>query len=118
MAFTIGKAITITGSVHAAEPLAINGNVKGDVFVGENDLTVEAEGHVEGTLTAKEITVLGAVNGRLVATDVVRLGERSTVTADIAAPKMAMREGAMFKGRVEPARAEAAARVAAYRQGS
>jgi cytoskeletal protein CcmA (bactofilin family) len=118
VAFTIGKAITITGSLHAAEPLAINGLITGDVFVGEHDLTVEAEGRVEGTLTAREINVLGAVNGRLVATDVVRLGERSMVTADIAAPKTAIREGAVFKGRVEPARAEAAARVAAYRQGS
>lgn len=118
MAFTIGKAITIKGSVHAAEPLAINGKIDGDVFVGENDLTVEAEGSVEGTLTAKEITVLGTVHGRLIATDLVRLGERSTVTADIAAPKMAIHEGALFQGRVEPARAEAAARVAAYKQGS
>ncbi len=118
MAFTIGKAITIKGTVHAAEPLAINGNITGDVFVGEHDLTIEADGRVDGTLTGRQINVLGAVNGRLVATDVVRLGERATVTADIAAPKTAIREGARFKGRVEPARAEAAARVAAYRQGS
>jgi cytoskeletal protein CcmA (bactofilin family) len=118
VAFTIGKEITINGTLHAAEPLAINGNVSGDVFIGENQLTVEADGHVEGTLTAREIIVHGAVNGRLVATAVVRLRQHSTVTADIASPKMAIEDGALFKGRVEPARAEAAARVAAYRQGS
>lgn len=118
MIFTIGKAITIKGTLQAAEPLAINGSISGDVYVGENELTVEPDGHVEGTLTARAIIVQGAVNGRLVATDVVRLGQDSTVTADIASPRTAIEEGALFRGRVEPARAEAASRVAAYRQGS
>jgi cytoskeletal protein CcmA (bactofilin family) len=62
--------------------------------------------------------VRGTVHGRLVATDLVRLEAASTVEADIASPKAAIEDGATFKGRVDPARAEAAARVAAYRQGS
>jgi cytoskeletal protein CcmA (bactofilin family) len=118
VAFTIGRAITIKGSFHAAEAIAIGGCISGDVFVGENPVTIEAEGRVEGTVTAREIIVHGAVTGRLVATDTVRLQQNSTVTADIASPKIAIEDGAMFRGRVEPARAEAAARVAAYRQGS
>lgn len=118
MESSIGKAITVKGTVHADEPISISGTIAGDVFAGENGVTIEREGHVEGTITARHIVVRGTVNGRLVATDLVRLEAASTVEADIASPKAAIEDGATFKGRVDPARAEAAARVAAYRQGS
>jgi cytoskeletal protein CcmA (bactofilin family) len=118
VASTIGKAIRIKGTVHADEPIAIGGTITGDIFAGENGVTVEAQGTVDGTITARHILVRGTVHGRLVATDLVRLDATSNVAADIASPKAAIEEGAVYNGRVEPARAEAAARVAAYRQGS
>jgi cytoskeletal protein CcmA (bactofilin family) len=115
---SIGRAITVKGSVHADEPIAIGGTITGDVFAGDNGVTIEPDGHVAGTITARHIVVRGAVHGRLVAKDLVRLEATSTVEADIASPGVAIEDGATYKGRVEPARAEAAARVAAYRQGS
>ncbi len=118
MQSSIGKAITVKGTVHADEPIAISGTISGDVFAGENGVTVEKEGRVEGTITARHIVARGTVHGRLVATDLVRLEATSTVEADIAAPRVAIEDGATYNGRVDPARAEAAARVAAYRQGS
>lgn len=118
MATNIGKAITVKGTLHSGEPIAIGGLVTGDVLAGNNDVTVEAEGRVEGAVSAREITVLGKLEGRLIATEIVRLAAQSTVTGDVAAPKFAIQDGAIFNGRVEPARAEAAARVAAYRQGA
>lgn len=114
----IGKAISVKGSVHADEPIAIAGTVAGDVYAGEHGVTIEAQGHVDGTITAREIVVHGRVTGRLVATDVVRLKAEANVTADVASPRAAIDDGAQYRGRVEPARAEAAARVAAYRKGS
>lgn len=54
--------------------------------------------------------------GRLVARDIVRVLEGATVRGDVAAPRIELEEGAVFNGRVEPARVEAAIRVAAYRQ--
>lgn len=115
---SIGKAITVKGTVHADEPIAISGTIAGDVFAGENGVTIEAGGHVEGTITARHILVRGTARGRLVATDLVRLDAASTVAADVAAPKVAIEDGATYNGRIDPARADAAARVAAYRQGS
>jgi cytoskeletal protein CcmA (bactofilin family) len=114
----IGSAITIKGTVHTGEPLAIAGTISGDVFAGEHGVLVEANGRVDGTITGREIVIHGTVSGRLVATDIVRLKADSSVAADVASPRAAIDEGATYCGRVEPARAEAAARVAAYRQGS
>jgi cytoskeletal protein CcmA (bactofilin family) len=118
VATTIGKGITIKGTVHCDEPIEISGSIAGDVFAGSNAVTVTAEAHVEGAVTAREVVVHGTLSGRVIATDMVRLEADSTVIADVASPKLAILDGAIFRGKVEPARAEAAARVAAYRQGS
>lgn len=117
MATTIGKGVTITGSLTADEPVFIIGTFRGEVVVANHAVTVGTGGRVDGAVTARVITVQGGSAGRLIARDLVRVLQGATVHADVAAPKMSLEEGAVFNGRVDGgARAEAAARVAAYRQ--
>ena len=116
MATTIGKGVNITGSLTADEPVSIIGTLRGDVLVANHAVTVETGGRVDGAVTARVITVQGGSAGRLIARDVVRVLEGATVKADVTAPKLALEDGATFIGKVDGgARAEAAARVAAYR---
>ena len=117
MATTIGRGVNITGSLTADEPVFITGTLNGDVLVANHAVTVETGGRVEGAVTARVITVQGGSVGRLIARDVVRLLEGARVQGDIASPKLALEEGAVFNGKVDGgARAEAATRVAKYRQ--
>lgn len=119
MATTIGKGVNITGSLTADEPVFIVGTFKGDVLVANHAVTVETSGRVNGAVTARVITVQGGTAGRLIARDLVRVLEGARVDADVASPKLALEEGAVFNGKVDGgARAEAAARVAKYRTGS
>ena len=107
----------ITGSLTADEPVSIVGTFNGDVLVANHSVTVETGGRVDGAVTARVITVQGGSAGRLIARDVVRLLEGAMVKADVTSPKLALEDGAVFNGRVDGgARAEAAARVAVYRQ--
>jgi cytoskeletal protein CcmA (bactofilin family) len=116
MATTIGRGVNITGSLTADEPVVIVGSLNGDLLVANHAVTVELGGRVDGAVTARVITVQGGSVGRLIARDVVRVLEGATVNADVASPKLALEEGAVFNGKVDGgARAEAAARVATYR---
>jgi cytoskeletal protein CcmA (bactofilin family) len=115
MITTIGKGITIKGTIHADEPVTIAGTVTGDVLASDHDVTVEAGGHVDGAVTGRRITVRGDSKGRLIAREVVRLQRTAAVRADIASPKLSLEEGASFNGAVEPARTDAAMHVTAYR---
>jgi cytoskeletal protein CcmA (bactofilin family) len=116
MATTIGRGVMITGVLQADEPVSIVGTLNGDVLVANHAVTVEPGGRVDGAVTARVITVQGGTAGRLIARDVVRVLEGATVNSDVAAPKLALEEGAVFNGKVDGgARAEAAARVAKYR---
>ena len=112
---TIGKAITIKGSIQADEPVTIAGTVTGDVLASYFDVTVELGAHVDGAVTARTITVRGRSTGRLIARELVRVQQSAAVKADVRAPKMSLEDGAMFNGCVEPAKTDAAFLVAAYR---
>ena len=112
---TIGKGITITGSIQAGESVTIAGTVNGDVLASDYDVTVEAGARINGAVTARSITVKGRSTGRLIARDVVRVQQTAAVKGDVAAPRLSLEEGATFNGSVEPAKADAAMIVAAYR---
>ena len=113
---TIGKGITIKGSIQAEEAVTIAGNVNGDVIATNFDVVVEPGAHVDGAVTARAITVRGNSRGRLIAREIVRVFRSAAVRADVAAPRLALEDGAMFNGSVEPARVEAAIIVGAYRR--
>jgi cytoskeletal protein CcmA (bactofilin family) len=117
MITTIGKGITVTGTIHAEEPLTIAGTVIGDVLAADYDVTVEPGARVDGAVTARHITVHGRSKGRLIAREGVRVLHTAAVRADVRSPKLALEEGATFNGSVSPARTDAAMRVAAYRSG-
>jgi cytoskeletal protein CcmA (bactofilin family) len=111
----IGKGITITGNIQASEPVTIAGTVNGDVLASDYDVTVEAGARVEGLVTGRSITIRGRSIGKLIARDVVRVQQTAAVKGAVAAPRLALEEGATFNGSVEPAKTDAAFIVAAYR---
>jgi cytoskeletal protein CcmA (bactofilin family) len=112
---TIGRGITVKGTIHAEEAVIIAGTVRGDVLASDHDVTVEAGGRVEGAVTGRRITVRGKSTGRLIARELVRVHHTAAVKADIASPRLALEDGATFNGSVAPARTDAALIVTAYR---
>ena len=116
MSTILGKTLKVTGSIEADEPVTIVGAITADLLVPNHDVTVEAGGRIDGAITARSITVHGGSMGKLVAREIVRVLGKATVRGDVAAPRFELEEGAVFKGRVERGRTEAAMRVAAYRQ--
>ena len=113
---TIGKGIVVNGTIEAEESVSIAGTVKGEILAAGHDLTLEEGGRIDGNVTARNISLKGTFVGRIIALQSVRLHKTAWVRADIAAPSIAMDDGAVFNGTVEPARIEAALRVAAYRR--
>jgi cytoskeletal protein CcmA (bactofilin family) len=113
---TIGRAVIVSGTIEAEEPVSIAGTIMGDVLASNHDVVVEEQARVEGAVTGKTITIHGNSVGRLIARDVVRIHLTARVYADIAAPKVILEDGAVFNGSVEPARTAAALIVAAYRK--
>ncbi len=104
---TIGPSIQIKGELIGKEDLAIEGRVEGQIKLSDNELVIGQKARIDATLEAKTIRVEGEVKGDLIATDRVELANGSTVTGDIISPRIAIADGARFKGSVDMDRSRA-----------
>lgn len=97
----IGKTVVIRGEVKGSEDLIVDGHVEGTVSLQENRLTIGPEATVAANLSAKDILVLGRVQGNLVASGRVELRAGSALEGDIRALRLSVEENAVFRGKVD-----------------
>jgi cytoskeletal protein CcmA (bactofilin family) len=97
----IGKSVVVRGEVKGSEDLIIDGRVEGTVTLSESRLTIGASANVAADLTAKDVLVLGQVQGNIVATGRVELRAGSTVQGDVHAYRLAVEDNAIFRGKVD-----------------
>ena len=104
----IGKSVVIKGELNGSEDLTIEGQVEGKIELREHVLTIGPNGKIKAELFAKAIVVLGEVIGNVSATEKVDIRENGSVEGDITAPRVAIAEGAHFRGSVDMQRQGAA----------
>lgn len=97
----IGRSIQINGDLRGEEDLRIEGDVSGTVELRNSNLTVGREGRVRADVYAKSIAVDGTTEGDLYASERVVVHVNARVHGNIVAPKVAIEEGARFKGSIE-----------------
>ena len=97
----IGTALIVQGKVISAQDLTIDGKVEGTIELGDHGLTIGQGAEIKADLVAKTISISGAVTGNVTATDRVDLRATGSVDGNIVAPRFAMAEGAVIKGKVD-----------------
>jgi cytoskeletal protein CcmA (bactofilin family) len=105
----IGKSIVIKGELNGSEDLTVDGNVDGKIDLREHVLTIGPHGKVKAEVFAKEVVVEGEVVGNIVASEKVDIRTAGSVHGDMAAPRVAIADGAHFHGKVDMQRQAAAA---------
>ena len=103
MTTCIGQTVFLKGTLSAAEDIRIAGRVEGEIEMHEHVLTVQPTAELTAGVLAKAVIVEGAVRGDIVAGESVALQGTASVAGKIAAPKIAILDGADFNGRVETA---------------
>ena len=97
----IGKTVVIRGEVKGSEDLIVDGRVEGTVSLSESRLTIGPSADVAADLSAKDILVLGRVQGNLLASGRVELRAGCAVEGDICALRLAVEDNAAFRGKVD-----------------
>lgn len=105
-AATIGKSLVVKGTIRGQEDLLIDGRLEGDVELPEHRLTVGVTGHVQGSVRAREIVILGTVQGNLEASERVEIKKNAKVIGDLKAQRPVIEDEAYFKGNVETIRVD------------
>jgi len=101
----IGKSVVIKGELSGSEDLTIEGHVEGRIDLKDNVLTIGPNGKIKAEVFAKAVVVLGEVTGNVTASEKVDIRDNGSVDGDIASPRVAIAEGAHFRGSVDMQRA-------------
>jgi len=105
----IGKSVVIKGELNGSEDLTVEGHVEGTIQLKDHVLTIGPNGRIKAQVFAKSVIVLGEVIGNVTASDKVDIRDNGSVDGDIVAPRVAIAEGAHFRGSVDMQRKGAAA---------
>jgi cytoskeletal protein CcmA (bactofilin family) len=101
----IGKSVVIKGELSGSEDLTIEGQVEGRIDLKDNVLTIGPNGKIKAEVFAKAVVVLGEVTGNVTASEKVDIRDNGSVDGDVASPRVAIAEGAHFRGSVDMQRA-------------
>jgi cytoskeletal protein CcmA (bactofilin family) len=100
-AVNIGKSVVIKGELSGSEDLTIEGQVDGKIELRQNVLTIGPNGKIKAQVFAKSVVILGEVTGNVTASEKVDIRDNGSVDGDIAAPRVAIAEGAHFRGSID-----------------
>jgi cytoskeletal protein CcmA (bactofilin family) len=101
----LSQGIRIKGEITGSEDLFIDGNVEGKVTFRNAVLTVGPNASVKADIEAREIVIRGRVEGKLDGTERVQIWSTAKVSGDIRSQRIAIEDGAEFRGKVEAGKA-------------
>lgn len=108
-ASSIGKALKFIGEVYSKEDLFVDGNLEGTVEAIAHKLTIGPNGAVHGTVKAREVEVLGALEGSVEAADRIEIRKNAKMVCDIRTVRIHIEDGAYFRGSIDIVKPEALA---------
>ena len=97
----IGKSVVIKGELNGSEDLTIEGQVEGKIELRQNVLTIGSNARIKAQVFAKAVIILGEVTGNVTASEKVDIRDNGSVDGDIVSPRVAIAEGAHFRGSVD-----------------
>lgn len=103
----IGKSVVLKGQIISREDIYIDGEVEGTVELPEHRLTVGPNGKVHAGVKAREIVVLGSINGNVEAADKIDIRKDARLVGDIKTARIVIEDGAYFKGSIDITKTEA-----------
>lgn len=98
---TIGRTLVIKGEISGSEALYIDGRIEGKITMPESRVTIGRNGKVDASIQAREVVVMGKVNGNIQCSDRVDIRAEGSVTGDISTVRISVEDGAALKGGIQ-----------------
>jgi len=102
----IGKAVKIVGQIFTKEDLYVDGDVEGTIESQDNKVTIGPNGRVQAGIRARDVVILGQVQGNVEASDKVDIRKEAKLVGDITTARISIEDGAVFKGSIDIKKAD------------
>jgi cytoskeletal protein CcmA (bactofilin family) len=83
------------------EDLYLDGEMEGTVEVPEHRLTIGPHAKLQASIRAREVVVLGSVNGNVEASEKIDIRKDAKLAGDIKTGGIIIEDGAYFKGSID-----------------
>lgn len=100
----LGQSLVFKGELEAEEDLMIDGRVEGTITHRAQHLTIGPHGDVRADIMANRVLVQGRVTGNIRATEAIVIEPSAHVAGNLFAPRIGLKEGAEFDGRIQMTR--------------
>jgi cytoskeletal protein CcmA (bactofilin family) len=98
---TIGRSVVIKGEVSGTESLYVDGRIEGSLNFAEHRVTIGRNGSVAANISAREVVILGKVQGNIQCTDRLDIRSEGALTGDVVTQRISVEDGAILKGSVQ-----------------
>ena len=98
---TIGRTLVIKGEISGSEALYIDGRIEGKITMPDSRVTIGRNGTVDASIQARELVVMGKVNGNIECSDRVDIRAEGAVNGDISTVRISVEDGAALKGGIQ-----------------
>jgi cytoskeletal protein CcmA (bactofilin family) len=103
---TIGRSLVIKGEVSGTESLYIDGRVEGTVNFAGHRVTIGDNGSAAANISAREVVILGKVQGNIQSSDRLDIRSQGSLTGDVVTQRISVEDGAFLQGSVQVRAAE------------
>jgi cytoskeletal protein CcmA (bactofilin family) len=100
--------VKICGQIYSKEDLYVDGDVEGTIDLQANRLTIGPNGKVRSHVKAREVVILGNVQGNVDASDKLEVRKDARLVGDIKTARIVIEDGAYLKGSIDTVKPEPA----------
>jgi len=98
---SIGKSVKVVGQIYSKEDLYVDGTVEGTLEGSEHKLTIGPHGTIQASIKAREVLVLGTIQGNVEAYERLEIRKDAKLLGDIRTARIVIEDGAYFKGSID-----------------
>jgi cytoskeletal protein CcmA (bactofilin family) len=103
---TIGRSLVIKGEISGSESLYVDGKIEGTINLNDNRVTIGRNGSVTANISAREVVIMGKVQGNVTCSDRLDIRSEGSLTGDVVTQRISVEDGAIMKGSIEVKAAE------------
>ena len=97
----IGKSVKVVGEIFTKEDLYVDGDIEGTIESQDNKVTIGPNGRVQANIRAREVIILGQVQGNVDTSDKVDIRKDAKLVGNITTARISIEDGAFFKGGID-----------------
>src|ERR1700677_1051708 len=94
----IGRSVVVKGEITGAESLFIDGRVEGTINFPDNRVAVGRNGNVAANITAKEVVIMGKVQGNVDCSDRLDIRSEGLLSGGGLPHRISVEAAAILKG--------------------